>query len=140
MTIEFDVQMTTQKMYDYMLFHTFRSFSGIMGEIVGILLIAAYFVAHRPLYLIAGIVVVFYLPVALYLNAKKQVTLNPVFKTPLHYILDDEINQNQFDYEYHLFRPNQMGINNQYHKLLSHNEQVFHDHEILTFLQEYLNP
>ena len=75
MTIEFDVQMTTQKMYDYMLFHTFRSFSGIMGEIVGILLIAAYFVAHRPLYLIAGIVVVFYLPVALYLNAKKQVTL-----------------------------------------------------------------
>ena len=83
MTIEFDVQMTTQKMYDYMLFQKFRSSSGIMREIVGILTIAAYLVAHRPLYLIAGIVVVFYLLVVLCLNAKKQVTLNRVFKTPL---------------------------------------------------------
>ena len=89
MKIEFDVQMTTSKMYDYMLYHTFRSFSGIMGEVVGIMLIACFFAAHKPLYLIAGIVVVLYLPVALYINAKKQVTLNPVFKTPLHYVLDD---------------------------------------------------
>lgn len=90
MTIEFDVQMTTSKMYDYMLYHTFRSFSGIMGEIVGIMLIACYFAVHKPLYLLAGIIVVLYLPVALYVNAKKQVSLNPVFKTPLHYILDEE--------------------------------------------------
>lgn len=90
MKIEFDVQMTTSKMYDYMLYHTFRSFSGIMGEVVGILLIACYFAARKPLYLIAGIVVVLYLPVALYINAKKQVTLNPVFKAPLHYTLDEE--------------------------------------------------
>lgn len=90
MTIEFDVQMTTKKMYDYMLYHTFRSFSGIMGEIVGIMLIACFFAAHKPLYLIAGIVVVLYLPVALYINAKKQVTLNSVFKTPLHYTLNEE--------------------------------------------------
>ena len=90
MTIEFDVQMTTSKMYDYMLYHTFRSFSGIMGEVVGIMLIACYYATHKPLYLIAGIVVVLYLPVALYINAKKQVTLNPVFKTPLHYTLNDE--------------------------------------------------
>ena len=90
MKIEFDVQMTTSKMYDYMLYHTFRSFSGIMGEVVGIMLIVCFFVTYKPLYLIAGIVVVLYLPVALYINAKKQVTLNPVFKTPLHYILDEE--------------------------------------------------
>jgi len=90
MKIEFDVQMTVGKMYDYMLYHTFRSFSGIMGEVVGIMLIACFFAARKPLYLIAGIVVVLYLPIALYINAKKQVTLNPVFKTPLHYTLDDE--------------------------------------------------
>lgn len=90
MNIEFDVQMTTSKMYDYMLYHTFRSFSGIMGEVVGIMLIACYFAAQKPLYLIAGIVVVLYLPIALYINAKKQVTLNPVFKIPLHYTLNDE--------------------------------------------------
>lgn len=90
MKIEFDIQMTTAKMYDYMLYHTFRSFSGIMGEVVGIMLIACFFVTYKPLYLIAGIVVVLYLPVALYMNAKKQVTLNPVFKKPLHYTLDEE--------------------------------------------------
>ena len=90
MKIEFDVQMTTSKMYDYMLYHTFRSFSGIMGEVVGIMLIACYFAAGKPLYLIAGIIVVLYLPVALFMNAKKQVSLNPVFKIPLHYILDEE--------------------------------------------------
>lgn len=90
MKIEFDVQMTTAKMYDYMLYHTFRSFSGIMGEVVGIMLIACFFASHKILYLIAGIIVVLYLPVALFMNAKKQVMLNPVFKIPLHYILDDE--------------------------------------------------
>ena len=90
MKIEFDVQMTVSKMYDYMLYHTFRSFSGIMGEVVGIMLIACYFASHKILYLLAGIVVVLYLPIALYINAKKQVMLNPVFKTPLHYILDEE--------------------------------------------------
>jgi len=90
MKIEFDVNMTTSKMYDYMLYHTFRSFSGILGEIVGILLIACFFVTYKWPYLLAGIIVVLYLPVALYMNAKKQVSLNPVFKQKLHYTLDDE--------------------------------------------------
>lgn len=90
MKIDFDVKMTTSKMYDYMLYHTFRSFAGIMGEVVGIMLIACFFAAHKPLYLIAGIIVVFYLPVSLYINAKKQVMLNPVFKEILHYTLDEE--------------------------------------------------
>jgi len=90
MKIEFDVKMTTSKMYDYMLYHTFRSFAGIMGEVVGIMLIACFFAAHKPLYLIAGIIDVFYLPISLYINAKKQVMLNPVFKETLHYTLDEE--------------------------------------------------
>lgn len=90
MKIEFDVKMTTSKMYDYMLYHTFRSFAGIMGEVVGIMLVACFFAAHKPLYLIAGIIVVFYLPISLYINAKKQVMLNPVFKETLHYTLDEE--------------------------------------------------
>lgn len=90
MKIEFDVNMTTSKMYDYMLYHTFRSFSGILGEVVGILLIACFFASYKWMYLIAGIIVVLYLPVALYINAKKQVMLNPVFKQTLHYTLDEE--------------------------------------------------
>lgn len=90
MKVEFDVNMTTGKMYDYMLNHTLRSFSGILSEVVGILLVACFFYGGQILYLLAGILVIFYMPLALLFNAKKQVTLNPVFKKPLHYILDDE--------------------------------------------------
>lgn len=89
MVIEFDVKMTTQAMYDYMLYHTFRSFSGILGEAVGVLLLAGFFVSKSPLYLIAGLIVILYQPVALYFNAKKQVTLNPAFKNDLHFKLDE---------------------------------------------------
>ncbi len=90
MQIQFDVKMTTGKMYDYMLHHTFTSFQGILGEAVGVLLIAAFVASGKWLYLIAGVTVVLYLPVALYMNAKKQILLSPVFKEVLHYTLTEE--------------------------------------------------
>lgn len=93
MKIEFDVKMTTAKMYDYMLRHVFTTFAGIIGEVLGILLIVSFFVYEtdqRWLYLIMGIVVVLYQPVSLYMRAKKQVLSNDVFKEPLHYVLDEK--------------------------------------------------
>lgn len=90
MKIEFDVQMTTSKMYDYMLRHMMTSFQGIVGEMIGILLVVGYFLTGKIIYIIAGVVVILYLPVTLYLKAKRQVALNPVFKEPLHYTLDEE--------------------------------------------------
>ena len=90
MKIEFDVHMTTAKMYDYMLRHTFTSFSGIVGELLGFLLVAGFFTSGKWLYLVMGVVCVFYQPVALYTRAKRQVASNEVFKTPLHYTLDEQ--------------------------------------------------
>ncbi len=89
MSVEFDVKMTTGKMYDYMLRHTFTSFAGIIGELLGFVLVAGYFMYGQWIYLVAGIVCVFYQPVALYLRARRQVGSNEVFKEPLHYRLDD---------------------------------------------------
>ncbi|MCR5734486.1 MAG: YcxB family protein [Lachnospiraceae bacterium] len=89
MEIEFDVQMNTGKIYDYMLRQIFTSFSGIMGEIVGLMLIVGFFLSKNFLYLIAGIIIILYLPVALYLQAKKQ-ALSPAFKEPQHYRLSEE--------------------------------------------------
>ncbi len=89
MSVEFDVRMNTSKMYDYMLYQIFTSFSGILGEAVGLLLIIGFFLSHKIIYLIAGIVIVFYLPIALYAQAKKQMQ-SPVFKEPQHYKLTDE--------------------------------------------------
>ncbi len=90
MQVEVDVKMTTNKLYDYMLYHTFTSFQGILGEAVGVLLIAAFAASGKWLYLIVGIIVVLYLPAALYMNAKKQMLLSPAFKETLHYTLTEE--------------------------------------------------
>lgn len=96
MKLEFDVKMTVSKMYDYLLYHTYHGFQGILGEMVGILLIVAYFITdsatypYRPAYLIFGIIVFFYLPVTLYINARRQVNLQPAYKEPLHYVLTEE--------------------------------------------------
>nr|MCR4739757.1 YcxB family protein [Lachnospiraceae bacterium] len=89
MEIEFDVQMNTGKLYDYMLRQIFTSFAGIMGELVGVLLIIGFFLSKNAFYLIGGIIILFYLPVALYLQAKKQ-ALSPAFKEPQHYRLSEE--------------------------------------------------
>ena len=48
-----------------------------------------FFVYGQWIYLAAGIVCVFYQPVALYMRAKRQVSTSEVFKMPLHYVLDD---------------------------------------------------
>lgn len=90
MSAEFDVNMTTGKMYDYMLRHTFTSFAGIVGEVLGAVLTAGFFVTHNWLYLAAGVIGLFYQPVALYIRARRQVTSNPVFAQPLHYKVDDD--------------------------------------------------
>lgn len=90
MTIEFDVKMTTSKMYDYMMRHNMTSFTGILGEFIGILLVVAYFLYGKWMYLLCGVVIVLYMPVALFMKSVNQVKLNPVFQEPLHYVLDEE--------------------------------------------------
>lgn len=89
MKVEFDVQMTTVKMYDYMLRHTFTSFAGIIGEALGVILVAGFFVTYKWLYLAAGILCIVYQPVALFYRSKLQVSRTEAFKTPLHYVLDE---------------------------------------------------
>lgn len=89
MELEFDVHMSTANLYDYSLYHTYRSFSGILGTAVGVLLLANFVHSHQILYLIFGLITVFYLPIALYMNAKKQMLAVPAFREPLHYRLTE---------------------------------------------------
>jgi len=81
--------MTTAKMYDYMLRHHMTSFAGVLGEFIGIIMVVGFLLYHKWAYLFAGVVIILYMPVSLYIKAKSQVALNAVFKEPLHYILDD---------------------------------------------------
>lgn len=90
MEIEFDVKMTVDKMYDYMLQHTFSTAQGIIGECVGVLLLLLFLVGGNWIYLLLSLIVISYLPVTLYLSASRQVKLNPAFQNALHYTLTAE--------------------------------------------------
>jgi hypothetical protein len=90
MELEFDVKITASAMYDYLLYHTYTSLSGLLGTIVGVFLIMAFVATKYPIYLIAGLVLIFYLPCTLFLRANQQVVNTPAFKKPLHYKMTDE--------------------------------------------------
>lgn len=90
MELEFDVKITSGALYDYMLYHTYTSLSGIMGTMVGAFILIAFFNTGYTLYLIAGVVLLLYLPCSLYLKAKAQALNTPAFKNPLHYRLTEE--------------------------------------------------
>ncbi len=90
MEIEFDVKVTARDLYDYMLYHTYGSFSGLIGAVAGALMVVAYFAGANILCLIGGIVILAYLPITLFLKSKQQYLSNPAFKNPLHYKLTEE--------------------------------------------------
>ena len=90
MEIEFDVKIDAGVLYDYMLHHTYNSASGILGTVVGALMIVAFTMGQGVLFLIAGIVVLAYLPWTLFIKSRQQALMTPAFKKPLHYKLDEE--------------------------------------------------
>ncbi|WP_394925798.1 YcxB family protein [uncultured Robinsoniella sp.] len=97
MEVKFDVKMTQKIMYNFLLSHTYKSFSGVFGVLFGAAALAVFAMTFEKveswqsiLYLVFGIWFILYLPITLYLKSVKQVKLNPVFKKPITYILNDE--------------------------------------------------
>jgi len=90
MEVEFDVQITSADLYDYMLHHTFSSASGLIGAAAGALMVTAGFLGAGVLCVIAGAIILLYLPVTLFLKSKQQYLSNPTFKKPLHYKMTEE--------------------------------------------------
>lgn len=90
MEIEFDVKITTDILYDYLLQHTYSRLPGIMGTLVGVLLLFLFQANRQPLILLIALVVILYLPWTLLLKAASQAKGNPAFKKPLHYRLTEE--------------------------------------------------
>ncbi len=91
MEFEFDVKMTSSALYDYNMHHAYTSASGLLGTAVGILLLVGY--SQNTSYLamlVAGLIIIFYMPVTLFTRAKKQMLLNPAFKNAIHYKMNDE--------------------------------------------------
>lgn len=90
MELEIDVKVTSSDLYDYLLYHTYTGLSGMLGTLVGVFLIMAFISTQYFIYLIAGVVLIAYMPCSLFLKAKQQAVNNPVFKEPLHYKMTEE--------------------------------------------------
>ena len=91
MELEFDVKMTTSALYDYNMHHSYTSAQGLIGSAVGALLLVGYSMnLSYPVMLVAGLLILLYNPVTLFTRSKKNIALNPAFKNPIHYKMDDE--------------------------------------------------
>ncbi len=89
MEVEFDVKVTPGVLYDYMLYHTYTSAAGLLGAAAGALLVVAFFMGAGIFCLIAGIIILAYLPWTLFIKSRQQYLANPAFKNPLHYKLTE---------------------------------------------------
>ncbi len=90
MELEFDIKMTAGILYDYLLRHTYYSASGLIGTGVGALMVVWFFAGGGAAFLLAGILILLYLPWTLFLKSRRQMINTPAFQQPLHYKLTEE--------------------------------------------------
>lgn len=88
--VELDVKIEAGDLYDYMLMHAYHSASGLLGSGVGAVAVLVGFMKGQPVFLLAGAVLLLYLPWTLYVKSRQQALANPAFKEPLHYVLDEQ--------------------------------------------------
>lgn len=87
--VEVDITIESGDLYDYNLRHAYNSAAGLMGSILGAIMVIVGAASGTWIFVIGGIVLLAYLPWTLYIKSKQQALSNPVFKEPLHYVLDD---------------------------------------------------
>lgn len=97
MKAEFDVRMDRKAMYNFLMYHTYSGFSGFFSTAVGIGILIWFFVtlkdgdlSRSAIYGIFGVLFLVYLPGSLFMKAVQQVKLNPVYKKPLNYTMDED--------------------------------------------------
>ena len=92
MSVKFTVKMTEEYMYDFFLYNTYTSISGILGPVLGVIALMmavnsymnSGFTAAMPGLLVAILFLVIS-PVQLKSRAKMQVQQSEMFKKPLEY-------------------------------------------------------
>lgn len=97
MKIRFSVKMKVKYMYNFLVNHIYRSFTGIFSILIGLAAIGMAVYSQKngtSAYILCYVVVaglaLIYPPVMLRLRAKQQVLMSPVFKKPSEYEIDLE--------------------------------------------------
>ena len=88
--VELDVTIGSKELYDYNLRHSYNSPAGLVGSCAGALFVVMAVLSQRRVFIAFGLIILLYLPVTLFLKSKQQVMMNPSFKSPLHYLLNEE--------------------------------------------------
>ena len=94
MRYEFDFQMDENTLGD---FYKSHNTGGFLWPMIGAFAIGLAIISggttpisYRLLYVLFGLLFIFYIPFDLKRKAKKQVKTNPYYAQPIHYILDEE--------------------------------------------------
>ena len=94
MRYEFDFQMDENTLGD---FYKSHNTGGFLWPMIGVFAIGLAIISggttpisYRLLYVLFGLLFIFYIPFDLKRKAKKQVQTNPIYAQPIHYILDEE--------------------------------------------------
>ena len=97
MKYEFDFQMDEKTLTDFYMSYNMAGFSGIMWPIIGVIAIILAIASkdttpmnYRLIYMVFGLIFIFYIPMDLKRKAKKQLKVNPVYEAPIHYVLNEE--------------------------------------------------
>ena len=94
MRYEFDFHMDENTLGD---FYKSHNTGGFLWPMIGVFAIGLAIISggttpisYRLLYVLFGLLFIFYIPFDLKRKAKKQVKTNPYYAQPIHYILDEE--------------------------------------------------
>jgi hypothetical protein len=97
MPIEFDITLTPKDMYRFNMYQVYSGFHGWFSIIVSILVFVLAGVtwgtveaSYTALYILFGIIFLFYMPVSLSLRSKHSLAASEVLRNALHYKVGDE--------------------------------------------------
>ena len=89
MEVSFDVQMTTSKLYDFNLQHSYKKPVSIIATAMGVVFIILFIQAMKWYYIVAAALLIFYLPISLLRSSFMKVKMIDFFREPVSYLLDD---------------------------------------------------
>lgn len=87
-----DVQVNSNVLFDSFVYQTYSSAQGIITTCLGAFCVLIFLNTNMQnyIYLFAGLVFIFYLPISLKFQSIKLIKLNPTFSKPLSYTLNSE--------------------------------------------------
>ena len=90
MEVRFDVKMTTSKLYDFNLQHSYRQPISIIATAIGVIFIFMFVNYLKWYYLVAAALLILYLPLSLLRSSFMKVKMLDVFNEPISYLLNDK--------------------------------------------------